>query len=79
MAKQFIFHHEILFRKVDIKGTLITKHREKEVVNHVLQGNRQFTNIKEKSMKGRALTTYQMPEPFGVSETLKISGNSHCL
>ena len=23
--------------------------------------------------------TYQMPEPFDVSEALKVSGNSHCL
>ena len=57
---------------------LIPKHRKKEVVDHILQGDCQLTNRKEKSVKRRAPTAYQMPETLSVSETFKIPRNRHC-
>lgn len=57
---------------------LISKHREEEVIDHVLQGERKLTNRKEEGMKGRAPMAYQVPEALGVFKTFKVLANYHC-
>ena len=62
----------------NVKRILISKHREEEVIDHILQGDGKLTNRKEEGMKGRAPMVYQVSKALGVSKTFKIPGNCHC-
>ena len=56
---------------------LFTKHKEDEVIDHILQGDSELTNGKEKGVKRKAPTVYQVSKALGVSKTFKVLGNRY--
>ena len=51
MFEKSLLNLEILSRKLDVEGILITEHRKEENIHHILQSNGEFTNEKEKCME----------------------------
>ena len=60
MIEKLVFNFEILTGKVDLKGILITKHWEEEIINHILQSNGELTDGKEERMKRVRPMAHQM-------------------
>ena len=77
VAEQFVIHFEILIGKTDIERILISKHREEEVIDHILQRDSKLTNRKEEGVKRMAPTAYQVSKALGVFKTFKVPGNCH--
>ena len=67
---------DILSKKPDVERALITKQKKKEIVDHIFQGDNEFTYKKEKSVQRRP-TTYQVPKTFSVSKAFQIPGYCH--
>ena len=77
VAEQFVIHFEILIGKTDIERILISKHREEEVIDHILQRDSKLTNGKEKGVKRRALTMHLVSKALEVSKTFKVPENCY--
>lgn len=77
MLDESLLNLEILSGELNVEGVLITKHKEKEIIDHIHQGNDEFTNGKEECMERRRPTAHQMPQAFGVPKAFKNLGNCH--
>ena len=66
MLEELLLNLTILSGELDVERIFITKHREEEIINHVLQSNGEFANKKEKCMKRERLTAHQMSQTFGI-------------
>lgn len=50
MLEKLLLDCKILSRELDVEGALITKHRKKEVIYHIFQGDSKFIHKKEECM-----------------------------
>ena len=73
LNKNFVFNFKILAGKANIERILITKHREEEVIDHILQSDSKLTIGKEEGVKRRAPTTHQVFKALGISKTFEGS------
>ena len=67
MTEMLVFNLKILVVKVDVKGILVTKHWEEEIINH----------RKEECVERRILMAHQVSKALGVSKTFNIPRNHH--
>ena len=77
MIEKLVFNFEILTGKVDLKGILITKHWEEEIINHILQSDNELTHKKEECVEKRTPTAHQVSKALGVLKTFKIPRNCY--
>ena len=53
VIEKLVFNLEILAGKAEVKGILITKHWDEEIINHILQSDGKLTHRKEECVERR--------------------------
>lgn len=77
MTEKLVFNLKILARKADVKGILIMKHWEEEIINHILQSDGELTHRREEWVERRAPMAHQVSKTFSVPKTFKIPRNHY--